>query len=216
MTAPQGVVAAVRITDVYHALTGARPRRTGPHTARGPAVWRGGVRPNVSLDDARGVWHDFAAGEGGGVLNLVRRVRGGSRRDALRWLAGYAGIALRDGPASAADRARWAEERRATERDLPAARYWRRAAVEMAEDLLMLLKAGLFDPVGPRPEIGEIADVERTLARLRGAGDRDVVAEYRWWRDHYPGMTEGMVRAARARERAERRAVLRYLREVTR
>ena len=33
-----------------------------------------------------GTWRDFEAGEGGGVLDLVMRERGGSKREAMAWL----------------------------------------------------------------------------------------------------------------------------------
>lgn len=55
------------------------------------------------------------------MIDLVVRVRGGSRPDALRWLADLAGIPLDNRPLSASERARWAAERRAIEKDLPAA-----------------------------------------------------------------------------------------------
>jgi hypothetical protein len=64
-------------------------------------MWRGGDGFNVSLNDTRSVWHDFTTDEGGGVLDLVARIRGGDRQDALRWLAAFAGIRLDQ---SAADR----------------------------------------------------------------------------------------------------------------
>ena len=64
------------------------------------------------------------------------RVRGGTRAEALRWVADLAGIQLDDKPLSAEARARWAAERRELDRDLPDARLWRRAAISLAEELL--------------------------------------------------------------------------------
>jgi hypothetical protein len=111
------------------------------------------------------------------------------------------------------DRARWAAERRELERDLPAARYWRRTAVALSEELLCVLKAAFFDPTAAeRPSSQELQDVTRMLASLGHLGDAALVAECRWWRDHYPHTTANMVRWAREREKAERRALLRYLR----
>src|SRR5207247_569616 len=103
--------------------------RTGRDTARMPASWRGGDGLNVSLDDSRGVWHDFAANEGGGVLDLIVRVRSCSRVDALRWVADLVGVPVDDSPLSLQQRQAWAADRR----DVPAARLWRRAAVCMLE-----------------------------------------------------------------------------------
>ena len=205
------IVAGVQVSAVYQALTGVKPRRTGKDTCRAPATWRGGDGNNVSLDDSRGVWHDFVTNEGGGVLDLVIRVRGGNRADALRWCADLAGMPMDDTPLSAAERARWARERREIERDTPAARYWRRAAVTLGEETLVNLKAALFDPTLPRPEIGEIADITQQVTRWVRLDGAELVSEYRAWREREPGLTAGMVHAARLREKAEVRALLRYM-----
>ena len=204
-------MAGVQVSAVYQALTGVKPRRTGKDTCRAPATWRGGDGNNVSLDDSRGVWHDFVTNEGGGVLDLVIRVRGGNRADALRWCADLAGMPMDDTPLSAAERARWARERREIERDMPAARYWRRAAVTLGEETLVNLKAALFDPTLPRPEIGEIADITQQVARWGRLDGAELVSEYRGWREREPGLTAGMVHVARLREKAEVRALLRYM-----
>ena len=114
------ILARVKISEVYYALTGKQPRRVGSDAWRGAAVWRGGDGLNVSLNDTLNVWHDFTANEGGGVLDLVVRIRGCSRQDALRWLADFTGILLdkqqplshtagRLGEAAAADQAGIAE-----------------------------------------------------------------------------------------------------------
>ena len=200
------VLNRVKISDVYQALGGPKLRKM-----RGPAFWRGGDGFNVSLEDPRGVWHDFTTDEGGGVLDLVVQVRGCSRVDALRWLAGPVGVPLDDAPLSAEERERWAAERRALERDLPAARYWRRAAVNMGEDLLDSLKTALVDPMLPQPEIGEIGYVENMLRSLQRIDSAALVAEYRWWLEHHPGLTAAMVASAKRLERAQRHALLAYL-----
>jgi hypothetical protein len=202
-------LARFKISDVYAALGGPKLRKM-----RGPAFWRGGDGFNVSLDDGRGVWHDFTTDEGGGVLDLVVHVRGGNRADALRWCAGLAGIPLSDEPLSAEDRARWAKERRALERDLPTARCWRRAAVSMAEELLVSLKSALFDPTLPQPEIDEIGHVENMMRSLQQQDGAALVAEFGWWLQHHPGLTVAMVASAKRLERAQRRALLAYLNET--
>jgi hypothetical protein len=129
------IVASVKISHVYRALDGREPRRTGSGTWRAPAVWRSGEGFNVSMDDSGGVWHDLATNEGGGVLDLVTRIRGGSRQGALRWLAGFAQVPLSDSP-SGAERSEWAKERCRIELELPRARFWRRAAIALSEQVI--------------------------------------------------------------------------------
>jgi hypothetical protein len=200
--------------DVWRGLGGGDLRRTGDDTYRGRAWWRNGDGWNVALDATRGVWHDFVADEGGGILDLIVHVRGDSRADALRWVAGLSGVSINDTALSARDRERWATERREIERDLPAAQWWRRAAINMAEDLLATLKAALFDGTLPQPEIGVIRSVEAMFGLLRRADGATLIEEYRWWLAHHPRMTAAMICAVKARERAERRALLAYLRLI--
>ena len=79
------------ISAIWQALGGDTPRR-----GRAPAFYRKGDNPGaVSLNDEKGCWYDFVTG-GGGVLNLVRRVRGGSRKEALRWLSELVGAPLEE------------------------------------------------------------------------------------------------------------------------
>jgi hypothetical protein len=120
---------------------------------------------------------------------------------------------------TAAERRAWARDRAALERDLPDAWLWRRAAVNMAEDLLHLLKSALFDAVAAADVgelgIGEIANVQRLLSRL-SAADEITIEEYRWWRENRPGMTTAMIRAAKRREQVEYRALHAFLRHLDR
>ncbi|MGE5647504.1 MAG: hypothetical protein ACM336_17125 [Acidobacteriota bacterium] len=119
------IVAAAKITDVYRALTGKDVRR------RRVQAWTRETRDyNVSLRDATGRWRDFVTDERGGMLDLIQGVRGGTRVEALRWLADFAGIPLEDREPTPAERrefARAAEERRNVE-------AWR-------EDLIEALRA---------------------------------------------------------------------------
>jgi hypothetical protein len=79
MSAPvRGILARVRISYVYQALTGIKPRGSGK-TLRVPAPWRKTSDCNLSLHDGKCTWYDFVAGEGGGVIDLVMRVHGGNR-----------------------------------------------------------------------------------------------------------------------------------------
>jgi hypothetical protein len=201
------VLACVKISEVYRALGG--PELRG---MRGPAFWRDGDGLNVSLDDSRGVWHDFRDDTGGGILDLIVHVRGGSRVDALRWAADLAGVPLDDKPLFREDRARWARERRELERALPAARLWRHAAIAMSEEVLAVMKAVFFSGPSERINFDGLRDVTRLLSRLQRMDGPELVAEYGWWTEHHPGLTALMVRAAMAREASDRRALLAYLR----
>jgi hypothetical protein len=201
------ILGRIRISEIWRALGGGELRH-----GRGVAWWRRGGGCNVSLNDVKSTWYDHAAGEGGGVLGLVALVRGGTRTDALRWCADLAGIPLTDTPLSAADRARWAAERRELECHLPAALHWRRGAVNRVEGVLMYLKAGLFDPMVEQPAPGEITEWTRDLARLNALTGAALVDAYRTAMKRDLQSTAGMVRRARQMERSEIRALLRLMR----
>lgn len=205
------VLACVKISAVCHTLTGIAPRRCGADRYRAVATWRGGDGYTVSLDDARGVWHDPVPDEGGGVLDLVVRVRGGSRADALRWCADLVGIPLDDHPLSPADRARWVQERRLLDRELPAARLWRRAAIEMSEQLLDLMKRVFFTGPADQIDFAGIRDTTNLLSRLLRIDGAELVAEFQSWMKSHPGLTGAMVQSSRTREAAERSAPVSYL-----
>ncbi|HEV3330548.1 MAG TPA: hypothetical protein VG096_06185 [Bryobacteraceae bacterium] len=119
-----------------------------------------------------------------------------------------------------AERTDWGRQQRDLERALPSAQLWRRAAVRLQEESLVLLKARLFDPVPPIPEdlsepvelVGAgIYQAERALAWLRRLQGKDLVAEYRWWLGDHPGWTFALLRAGHEMEAAERRALRAYL-----
>jgi hypothetical protein len=199
------IVSRVRIGDVCRGL-GIEPCR-----GRIRAPWRETADFNVSISDEKNCWHDFVTGEAGGLLDFVMKVRGGARADALRWCADLAGVPLDDSPFTAADRARWARERRALERDLPIAKYWRRTAVLLCDEKLVVLKASAFDPTADAPAPVEIADWTREQARLSRLDGATLVQVYREAARREPAVTAGMVRWARDRERAEAQALCRYL-----
>jgi hypothetical protein len=205
------VLACVKISEVYHALTGIAPRRCGADRYRAVATWRGGDGYSVALDDAKGVWHDPVPDEGGGVLDLVVRVRGGNRADALRWCADLVGIPLDDKPLSAADRARWLQERRLLERELPTARLWRRAAIALAEESLDVMKRVFFTGPADKIDFDGIRNMTNLLMRLGRIDGPELVTEFQSWMKSHPGLTSGMVRAAKASGQAERGALMTYL-----
>jgi hypothetical protein len=205
-----GVVSSVRISEVYQAVTGVSPRRTGRDTWR--AKRPGGDSPDrISGDDSRGIWHDFVDDSGGGVLDLIVHLAGGSRQDALRWLADFAGLPLQGKPLSREERQQWARERQELDQHLPNAQFWRRAAVNLIEAALHELKTALFDPMLPQPKVNEIYDTERVLARLKRIDGAELVAEYREWAADQLHTTAYMVDRAKKQERVERAALLEFL-----
>ena len=214
--APQirDILSSLKITAVYQALTGITPRHTGRNSARAPAAWRGGDGQSVAMDDSRGVWHDFAANAGGGILDLIVQVRGGNRADALRWAAEFTGIPLDNRSLSPAERYRWAQHRRLMEQELPKARYWRRAAITMSEELLVVLKAPLLSGLSDRIDFDGIRETTRLLATLRCIDGSQLVTEFHSWMKSHPELTSAMIQAAQMRETVERRAVQAFLLEM--
>jgi hypothetical protein len=203
----EAVLNQSRISEVWEALGGEKLRH-----GRGKAFWRGGDSPNaISLSDSKNTFYDHVETHGGGVLDLIALVNGGSRQDALKWLAQFTGTALDDRPLSPEDRARYARERQQLEHDLPDARYWRLAAIALAEETLTVEKSRLFDPTEGPADLESIRGLTGMISRLEAAGDRMLVAEYGRWRDRQPGITWGMVRAARERERVAAQALCRFL-----
>jgi hypothetical protein len=202
------VIGRVRISDVWSALGGGQLRR-----GRGQAFWRDGDGFNVSVSDQKGCWYDFVTGDGGGVLALVQRVRGGTRAEALRWIAEFAGVPLGQPVPSQTriEHARRLQERGQLDCELPKARHWRRAALAMSEELLKVLKMAIFDQAADVSLVEEIQETERLLSRLRRVDGAELVGEYHWWAQHYLQLTMGMIRASETLELAEQRALHVYL-----
>jgi hypothetical protein len=162
------------IVDVWSALGGGQLRKY-----RGQAWWRTGNGFSVSLDAEQGLWYDHAAGTGGDIIDLVRTARGCSFADAMRWLAEFAGIDI--SPTRPIYRCKvdtgWLS-------DCRDARYWRMAAVALAEQAL--------------EELGSTDRDRSALTRLLAAirlGDLSLVTEYRTWRQRDPALTYAMLRA---------------------
>ena len=89
---------------------------------RGRAFWRNGDGLNISLDDSKGAYYDHARGTGGGVLDLLQLVRGGSRAEAMEWLKGFGVVESGPTGRSRARSGDWAEAK--------AAEAWWRARTE--------------------------------------------------------------------------------------
>jgi hypothetical protein len=108
MTSAQ-LIEQTRITDVWKWLGGCEIRR-----GRAQAFWRKDADGwSVSLSDENCTWYDHRDGIGSGILDLIVRVRGGTRGEALRWLADWRCVRLDgDAPLSFTDRHRYAQARR--------------------------------------------------------------------------------------------------------
>src|SRR5271170_3578957 len=78
---PSGAMADIPIAVVWQMLGGDEIRH-----GRARAFHRGGDDPNVAFDFERNVFFDFVAGEGGGALQLVKRVLGCGTHSAFCWL----------------------------------------------------------------------------------------------------------------------------------
>jgi hypothetical protein len=156
MSAAGQLIGRVRISEVWSALGGASLRH-----GRGRAFWRDGDGHNVSLSDEKGVWHDFATGEGGGVLDLVQHVRGGSRSDALRFVADLVGVLLNDGPLSPERKKTYGVHRRQAGDLAQECAWWAQALIEKLEHL----KAGAYD----RGDFDVLAWAGRELYQIQQA-----------------------------------------------
>ena len=55
-------------------------------------VWRYGRKGSLAVDLTKNTWFDHEVGEGGGVLDLICRENGGSRRKARDWLRDEMGL----------------------------------------------------------------------------------------------------------------------------
>lgn len=107
----------VSIGAVWAAL-GGPPLKRG----RGRAFWRDGGAFNVAINEKGGTWHDFAMSEGGGLLDLVERVRGCDRAAAMAWLREFAGVPERT--MTPEQRRAWERRRAADKADAEGCQLW--------------------------------------------------------------------------------------------
>ena len=172
----------------------------GPDRNPSARVYQG----RVKCDSCQGSWSP---------VDLVMLASGVGYVEALKILAADTGVPF---TALTADEAADFRRKRAElESTLPVARLWRRAFIDLMEMLLNDLKISLFDASAKlKAEPGEILSLERMRKSIGNASDRDLVGEFRAWRDRWPDFSAGMIRAARHCEQADRRALARYLRAV--
>ncbi len=169
------------IRDVWAALGGGKLRGE-----RGQAFWRKGDGYSVSLDANRGLWHDFVAGDGGDVVNLVRDVKQCSFIEAAEWLAHHTGVAVLRGCA-------------ARKKPPIGAPTWTAARGGA-------WRQSVSPRVARRAKLGDMARYELTVLQTRlRLGDAVLVDEYRDWRKRDPQLSDAMTRAGQ-RSRCPRAA----------
>ena len=181
------IIRTVSITGVFVKLGGDQPRN-----GHARAFWRDGDNPQaVSLNDEKGCWYDHRDNVGGGILDLIRRVRGGMRTDALEWLAEVNDITIDSRPRR--DRASIA----ATRKHRRESAYFAIVARIMAETALESLA----------PE-----DPSRAIyTELIGALHTSPLSEYASWREHQPLFAAALVRAGRCRQRRLQTSLASYI-----
>lgn len=207
MTAGE-ILGRVTITEVWEALGGSPPR-----FRRASAFWRETKDLNVSLNDEKGAWYDHARGEGGGVLDLVQHAHGGSRADALAWIAQRFGLPLKSGRAfTPAERAEYARRRRLAEAQArPLARtvwYWRQGRIAALEDA----KREAID--GEHLDFEVLAMSARALYRFENLDAESLVRGYLAAVKADPVATAAVVKTARAWANACRVAVGAVVRKI--
>lgn len=164
-----------------------------PRWGRIAAPWRQTRDGNLAIDPVRGVWFDHARNEGGGMLDFIARVRGGTLAEALEWCARLAGVRLdhQDG-------------RRPAPVDLAAAQSWRRALLpqveRMLDDLSELLWLSPDDPPDSLQEV--VGTLTKFRASLRDLTPRETAVLYAFARQRDPRRTARLVREGRADEEA--------------
>ena len=161
------------------------------------AFWRRGDGYNVSLDNTKGCWQDFATDEGGGVLDLVQRIRDCPRAEAYRWLAAEFGLPSSN--LTLAQRREFARQRACDEQDVVAARLFADVAVILAEQAL--------EKMHPC-DLGR-ASLTGLLAALRS--ETGTLVKYREWRQKKPKLTRGLVHAGCKRKERLSMLITNYL-----
>jgi len=198
------ILSDARIVEVWTAL-GGPTLHGGPYAYRGCAWWRNGDGLNVSVNAVRNVWFDHRNGLGGGIVDLIARVRGVRPREALCWLAEWQGVGLQR--LSREDRTRHREERRKLEKLLASALLFQRAVIALFEELLADLKGGLFDSGSEPTTARYVFSLESDLRFFRQLAMLPLVEKYIEWCSNNREFTEALVRAAASLEEAETNAL---------
>jgi hypothetical protein len=180
------------LTSVWAALGGGRIVR-----GRAQGFWRNGSGYSISINSEKGVWFDHAAGTGGDCIRLVEVARGCSFRDAIAWLRSFCGMDTSEpGIRHYKPDTGWLS-------DLRAARFWKPAAEQVAEEWLDMLGSTDRDR-GPLT----------SLLRALRAGELTLVNEYREARRRDPALTYAMVRAGERRHARLQRKLAQWVKGV--
>ena len=184
------IIARVRITQIVEALGGKVRHK------RCQAFWRKGDGWNVSLNDDKGTWFDHARGEGGGVLDLVQRIRGCDRKEALQWVADFAGVPLESG-LTQEQRREYANRVRAAKAETQVFVQWRGQLLERWRELRndyfeiyhdarrLIAAVGLESDIGQdAADIYEVAEVryqffDSLLSAIQSASWSDLLPIFR-------------------------------------
>ena len=210
MSRANEVLSAVRISAVWCALGGEEPRH-----GRARAFWRQHADGfSVSLNDARGIWFDFRDNIGGGILALVQHVRGGMRKDALRWLSEHFCLPLAEHEWTEAEKREWARRRQAAEKQArPLARlalWWLRTRMAELSDA----KAEAIS--GDNIDIEALAYAARELHRLETLTAGDVLHEFVRFKAEHPEECDGLLMIGRTWENVCLAAVRPVLAKIAR
>jgi hypothetical protein len=191
MTAPE-LIARTRITSVWAALGGGEIRRN-----HSQAFWRNGDGFNVALNDDCGIWFDHRDNVGGGILDLIAHVRGGTRAEALKWLAERLGLPLDGARLSNEERRRYAQAQKRAPELARAATLWlieRRAELEQIKaDALERMEAAREHGKDPMPAVMALeraASEHHLLSLMKNEG---IVRAYLMARRDHPKHTRALV-----------------------
>jgi len=131
-------------------------RLLGRPSARGRDECRWGRRGSLALAIAgpkAGLWYDHERGEGGDMLDLIQRERGGDFHDALAWARGFLGKPAPDRPAPRPTVSRDAPDD--AEREAAALRLWHEAQESIANTPAEIYLRGRgIDPARLPPHAG--------------------------------------------------------------
>lgn len=203
-------------SDIAHVIGGYVALKKSGTRLTGLCPFHREDTPSFSVDSNRQRFHCFGCGADGDVFDFVGRIEGVPFTDSRRMLGEAAGIQP-DRPLSPAESSEWAAERRAIERDLPAARLWRLTAVDLADEFLDKLKDALFNPEAKIvPAVGEVAEWTRLLDRFRRLDGGDLVAEYNNWRARDRKSCAAMVQAGSVAETTARNMAWLYIDALSR
>jgi hypothetical protein len=181
------IIGGVSITDVFVGLGGDQPEH-----GRARAFWREGDNCQaVALNDSKGCWYDHRDNIGGGVLDLIRRVRGGTRADALEWLAELKGVSM--------------DSRPLRDRTSIAATWQHRRESDYFVGVARIMSETALESLAPE-------DPSRAIyTELLAALSTSPLSEYTAWCEHQPQVAAALVRAGRSRQRRLQTALATFI-----